>query len=219
MNLVLEKKHENRIEFLVDGITSGFANMIRRYSISRIPVLAIDTVVFYDNSSPFWDEYIAHRLGLMPIITPAKTAEGTEVLFSLDAAGPKVVYSGDMKSSDDSIKMGQEKIVIATLGENQTLRFEGKAVVGTAQTHARFQSGLMAYGEKDGKFKFFVESFYQMTPKEVVKRGCEVIERDIDTVINGVSKKPKKAATKKTAAKKGTKKSTKKKEETKEKEE
>lgn len=212
MNLVLEKKHENRIEFLVDGISFGFANMIRRYAMARVPVLAIDTVTFYDNSSPFWDEYLAHRLGLMPVTTPAKTPESAEIIFSLDAAGPKVVYSGDMKSSDDGIKMAQEKIVISTLGENQTLRFEAKAIVGTAKTHAKFQSGLMAYGEKEGKFKFFIESFHHMPPKELMKRGCEMIEKDIDAVIKGVSKKPKKKAAKKTATKKATKNSSKKEE-------
>jgi len=215
MNIVLEKKHENRIEFLVDGISSGFANMIRRYGMSRIPVLAINTVTFYDNSSAFWDEYIAHRLGLMPLVSPEKTPESTEVILSLDAAGPKVVYAGDMKSSDDTIKVAQEKIVIATLGENQTLRFEAKAIVGTAKTHAKFQSGLLAFGDKgDGKFSFFVESFYQMGPRDVIKRACDVIEADIDSAIKGVSKKPaKKKTTKKAAAKKTTKKKAEKKEE------
>ncbi len=213
MKLVLEKKHENRIEFLVDGTTSGFANMLRRYAMSRVPVMAIDSVTFYDNSSAFWDEYIGHRLGLMPVATPAKTSEKAEVILSVDAAGPTVVKSGDFKSSDKEIKMAREDIVVVTLDENQTLRLEGKAVLNNSRRHAKFQAGLLGYGEtdEDGKFKVFVESFYQMSPAEVLLRGCGIVEDDVDELLEAVGKKPaKKKAVKKTAAKKTVKKTAKK---------
>lgn len=190
MELVLEKKHENRIEFHADGISHAFANMVRRYAVSRVPVLAIDTVTFYDNSSPFWDEYISHRLGLMPIVTPADIPESTEVVFSLDASGPKVVHAGDMKSSDSGITIAKDKIAIITLGEGQVLRFEGKAVIGVGAEHAKFQAGLISYGDADGKFRFFVESFYQMEPSEVLDRACGVIVKDLDSVLEGISGKP-----------------------------
>ena len=52
---------------------------------SYVPVLAIDKVTFYDNTTAFWDEYIAHRMGLMPILTPENTPESAEIVFSLDA--------------------------------------------------------------------------------------------------------------------------------------
>ncbi len=63
MKLVLDKKHGNRIEFTASGIDYQFSNMVRRYSMSYVPVLAIDKVTFYDNTTAFWDEYIAHGWG------------------------------------------------------------------------------------------------------------------------------------------------------------
>ena len=99
MKLSLDKKHGNRIEFVAKDVSLTLANMIRRYSISRVPVLAIETVTFYDNTTAFWDEYLAHRLGLMPVTTPDKLPEGTEVVFSLDVEGPKTAYASDMASS------------------------------------------------------------------------------------------------------------------------
>jgi DNA-directed RNA polymerase subunit D len=196
----LDKKHENRIEFVAD-LSTSFANLVRRYSLGRIPVLAIDLVTFYDNSSPLWDEYIAARLGLMPVITPEKTPESAEIIFSLDAEGPKTVYSSEMKSSDKDIKMAKN-MPIVTLGPGQHLRFEAKAVPGTARKHAKFQSGLVSYGKEGDSLRFMVESCYQMEPSEVLERACDVIIGDIESVEEALGKKPaKKAKKEKKAAK------------------
>jgi len=192
----LDKKHENRIEFIADAVPLSFANMIRRYSMTRVPVLAMDAVTFYDNTSPFWDEYISHRLGLMPLITPAKTPASAEIIFSLDAEGPKTVYSSDLKSSDKDIKVAKS-IPLVTLGPAQHMRFEAKAVLGTGKKHAKFQAGLVSYGQEGKGLRFFVESFYQMTPVEVIKRGCEIIEDDVEAIESALGKKPEKKAAKK----------------------
>jgi DNA-directed RNA polymerase subunit D len=201
MELTLKKKHENRIEFAVEGIGPTFANAVRRYVMNRIPVLSIDTVTFYDNTTSMWDEYIAHRLGMMPIVTPEKLPASVEVVFSLDETGPKIVHGKDMKSSDKGIKIAQDDIVIVTLGQNQRLRLEAKAVLGTGAKHGKFQAGLISYGIEEGVFNFLVESFYQMAPARVIKRSCSELSSDINAMIDALGKK-KKAAAKKTTAKK-----------------
>lgn len=206
MELALEKKHENRIEFTVKGIYPSFANAIRRYVMNRVSVLAMDTVTFYDNTTSMWDEYIAHRLGMIPIVTPNKFPASGEVIFSLDETGPKVVYGKDMKSSDKGVRIAQEGIVIATLGQNQHLRFEAKAKLGIGREHSKFQAGLISYGIKEGQFKFVIESFYQMPPGRLISQACEELEKDIDATIKALTKKPAKKVTKKAAAKKPAKK-------------
>jgi DNA-directed RNA polymerase alpha subunit len=204
MKLVLDKKHGNRIEFIGEGVTTSFANMLRRYSMSYVPVLAMGSVTFYDNTSAFWDEYIAHRLGLMPITTPAKTPESAEVIFSLDAEGPKIVYASEMKSSDKGISVAKDKIPIVTLGPNQHLRLEGKAVLDIGKKHAKFQAGFVSYGEEDKGLRFVVESFFHMEPYEVLARSCDVVLMNLEEIEAALGKKPakKKAAPKKKAAKK-----------------
>ncbi len=192
MKLVLDKKQGNRIEVIAKATGTSFANMVRRYSLSRIPVLAIEAVTFYDNSTAFWDEYIAHRLGLMPITTPANVPESTEVIFSLDAEGPKVVYASDMVSSDKEITVAKGNIPIVTLGPNQHLRFEGKAVLGNAMKHAKFQAGLLSYGVEGDGLRIMVESFFQMEPAEVVTRACDMIEADIEAIEAALGKKSEK---------------------------
>lgn len=192
MRLVLDKKHGNRIEFLAKGISTSLANLVRRYSMSRVPVLAIDSVTFYDNTTAFWDEYIAHRLGLLPIVTPDKIPASAEIIFSLDAEGPKVVYASDMVSSDKEISVAKGNIPIVTLGRNQHLRFEGKAVLGTGKKHAKFQAGLVSYGAEGENLRFFVESFFQMEPADVILRGCDAIQSDIEAIEAALGEKPEK---------------------------
>ena len=197
MKLVLDKKHENRIEFIATGLSVEFANVIRRYSISRVPVFAIDHVTFYDNTTALWDEYVGHRIGLLPIITPEKAPKNAEIIFTLDAEGPKTVYSSELQSTDSEIKVARENIPIATVGSNQRLRLEGKAVLGQATKHAKFQAGIVSYGEDEKGLKMFVECFLQMEPADVLKRGCDEILSDLEGIEAGLGKKPKKKETKK----------------------
>ncbi|VWU52566.1 DNA-directed RNA polymerase II subunit RPB3, putative [Hepatocystis sp. ex Piliocolobus tephrosceles] len=58
---------DDAISFVLYNSNYGMANAIRRIIISEVPTLAIDIVNIYENTSAFHDEFIAHRLGLIPI--------------------------------------------------------------------------------------------------------------------------------------------------------
>jgi hypothetical protein len=114
------------------------------------------------------------------------------VIFTLDAEGPKVAYASDLASSDKEITVAKGTIPIVTLGPNQHLRFEAKAVIGTAQKHAKFQAGLLSYGAEGDDLRFMVESFFQMEPSEVLLRSCDIILADIESIEEALGKKPEK---------------------------
>ena len=130
----------------LSGSTFNFANALRRSAMSSVPAMAIDTVTFYENTSAMFDEYIAHRLGLVPLTTPRDSKEGEEVLFSLAEEGPKTVYSKDLRSSDKDIKVGNDRIPIIKLAEGQTIRLDAKAVLGSGVRSSKFQPGLAPAG-------------------------------------------------------------------------
>ncbi|MEM1633347.1 MAG: DNA-directed RNA polymerase subunit D [Sulfolobales archaeon] len=60
-------KTDDYIEALIEGVPLPILNALRRMIQLEVPTMAIDEVIFYDNTSPLYDEIIAHRLGLIPL--------------------------------------------------------------------------------------------------------------------------------------------------------
>jgi DNA-directed RNA polymerase II subunit RPB3 len=60
---------EQHAAFILEGIELGLANSLRRTMIADLTTIAIHSVEFEENTSVLPDEMIAHRLGLIPLIS------------------------------------------------------------------------------------------------------------------------------------------------------
>ncbi|MCX8205769.1 MAG: DNA-directed RNA polymerase subunit D [Candidatus Micrarchaeota archaeon] len=175
----------NQMSFKLKGVPVPFANALRRVAIGQLPVYAIDEVTVYENNTAFFDEFIANRIGLIPITTPDKFDE--EVMFSLNVEGPMLVTSASLESSSPKVDCANKKIPIIELGNKQVLRLEGTARKGIGRRHAKFQAGIASYSyDEEGEYEFVVESFGQMSPRDIVKRSlslliekCKEIEKEL----------------------------------------
>ncbi|MCL4372244.1 DNA-directed RNA polymerase subunit D [Candidatus Marsarchaeota archaeon] len=190
MEIKITENNEKVLKFTLSGIRTSDANALRRAAINSVKTFAIDTVTFYENTSPMFDEYIAHRIGLIPLVTPSKGyKEDDEILFTAEATGPITVYSKDFESSDKYVRVANPNIPIIKLGKEQRLRVECKARMGTASKHAKFQPGLVAIeNTKDDMFNFYIESFGQMAPKEIINKACDTIKERIKDVAKATKK-------------------------------
>src|SRR3989338_7010406 len=116
ISIKLLNKTDSSASFLIKGTNNAFMNAVRRTIMSDVPVLAIDEVTFYENSSIMFDEFLAHRLAMLPIKTDMKTyKEGEKVTLILEKEGPCTVYSKDIKSVDPKIEVVDKNIHLLEL--------------------------------------------------------------------------------------------------------
>ena len=177
------KETDGKIEFKLSNSNPAFANAIRRTAIAGVLTYAVDKVIFYENTSSLFDEYIAHRIGLVPLKTDYTLPPATEISLSIDKEGPAMVYSGDMKSSDRKISPASKKIPIMKIGPGQVLRVEAKARLGAGREHAKWQPGLCTYSCLKGKegidestFMFKVETYGGLPPATIVLKAAEALQ-------------------------------------------
>ena len=157
MDIRILKRTDTKMEFVLKDADAAFANALRRIMISEIPTMAIEYVDMEENRSGLFDEVIAHRLGLIPIIFPStynikeeckcggKGCSQCEAVFTLEKEGPGFAKAGDMKNKDENTKPVDPNIPIVELLEGQKIKFEAVAQLGYGRDHAKWQAANVGY--------------------------------------------------------------------------
>lgn len=151
-------KKQGQIFFVLKDTDEAFVNVLRRYAIGEVPTLAVEDVEFHDNSSAFYDEIIAHRLGLIPIKTDLKSynlsqdcsCQGAgcakcQLKITLKTGKRGLVLASDAKSADPKCKFVYPDMPVVKLLAKQKLELEAVAVLGQGKNHAKWSAGLAYY--------------------------------------------------------------------------
>lgn len=206
VNIKILESSENRIKVLFNAVDRTYANSIRRLAINAVPIMAIDDVVIHDNSSVLYDEIIAHRLGLIPLITDlegyvipeecsCKTNLGCSkcrVLLVLDAIATddvKTVYSRDLISEDALVKPKIGNIPIVKLAPSQKIKLEAYAKLGTGQDHAKWQSAsvsILTETDNSDEFILTIESSGALPPDQIILESMKILNRKLNDVVNSI---------------------------------
>ena len=148
MNVKAIKVDNEKAIFLAKGIDTELANAFRRTIINAVPVIAIDEVIIYDNSSVLFDEFLSHRLGLLSLkANPDKISDAKKPVLSLEKEGPCMVYASDIKSHDSKIEINDPETPLVLLKENQKIKAEMTVKVGTGKEHSKFIPATVGYHE------------------------------------------------------------------------
>lgn len=108
------------MDFLLSRVPLSLANSLRRVILSEIPTLAIDLVEIASNTSVLADEFLAHRLGLIPL-----SSKGIDALnYTRDCdcdsycSSCSVTLTLSAKcTSDENMKVYARDLVIANPSE------------------------------------------------------------------------------------------------------
>jgi len=152
MQLEFLRMDDTSARFCLSGPSQAFANAFRRAMIGEVPTLAIEDVRIYDNTSALFDEMLAHRLGLIPIVTEQGTyfpqdecscggtgCDRCGVSFTLSVEGPGIVYSRDLIPQDPRAVPAVDTIPIVKLAKDQKGVLEARAVLNRGRVHAKWQ--------------------------------------------------------------------------------
>ena len=151
MEIEVKSQSDNEMVFIIRDAEVPFINAIRRCAMVNVPKIAIEDVNIIRNDSAMFNEVLAHRLGLTPLVSDLDALEGmllpedegweeytNGIMFTLNEVGPKVVYSKDLKSSDSKIKPVYDTIPLVKLKEDEVLNIEAVAKVGYGKEHAKW---------------------------------------------------------------------------------
>jgi DNA-directed RNA polymerase alpha subunit len=185
MKVEILNKDEESITYLIKEVFPEFVNAIRRKGYEVLG-LAIDSVTFYENSSQIWDEYIAHRIGQIPLkYKPYTFDENTVLQGTIRKEGPGVVTSNDIQGLDV-----YKDIEILYLNEGERLICDLEVRPGTARQHAKWQIGLITCRPlytSNVKDKKILQRIKEICPRNTVPgniecNGCKYCEENIEEV-------------------------------------
>lgn len=152
------------VDFILSDVDLSLANSLRRVMLAEIPTLAIDLVDIQVNTSVLADEFIAHRLGLIPLHSEEidklkytrdctcedhcdKCSVVLELRANCETGDTMNVYSSHFQIvSDNGLKLGdpvirdpqRKGVLICKLKRHQQLHVRCIAKKGIAKEHAKW---------------------------------------------------------------------------------
>ena len=154
--ITLNEQKGEKLSFMIDGTDTSMVNGLRRVIISETPTVAIQLVNIHVNTSYLCDEYIAHRLAMIPLDC-SKLRDFTEddqVVYEINVRNdaPRTanrkttvdVTTQDIKHISGPklypVHYGKDQtpVPLLTLGRGQHLHVECIAVKGIGKFHAKW---------------------------------------------------------------------------------
>lgn len=171
-------------------------NSIRRIIIDDVSTFAIEDVEIMKNETPLYDETLAHRLGLVPLITNLKdynkrskcSCGGVgcslcEVTLTLQTDSNGYVYSGELKSDDPQITPVDTKIPLTKVYGEKGVEIKAKAILGEGREHAKWAPAHVYMKENDkDSIDMIIELHGQLSGKETFNAAINVLNSKIEEV-------------------------------------
>ena len=179
---------DKKISVKIKGVSSHYANALRRICLNGIPVFAIDTVDVIENSSVLPDEGIAHTLGLIPLKTELGGSDelNSRIMLVLDSEATentKVVTSAELESKDQVVKPISNQIPIIHLAPGQRVKLEAYARLGRGTEHSKWNSAnvsILTNTDKTDEYVLTVETAGSLEPRQIIMAGIDELSKRLE---------------------------------------
>jgi len=180
--------NDKKISIKLKGISSHYANALRRICLNGIPIFAIDTVDIIENSSVLPDEGLSHVLGMIPLKTELNGFDesNSRVMLVLDSGNTestKIVTSAELESKDQVVKPTSNKIPIIHLAPGQRVKLEAYARLGRGTEHAKWNSSnisVLTNTDKEDEYILTVETTGSLEPKQIILAGIDELSKRLE---------------------------------------
>ncbi|KAG1666243.1 hypothetical protein FOA52_011545 [Chlamydomonas sp. UWO 241] len=161
--LKIRKLTNDYAEFVLSGTDASIANALRRVIIAEVPTISVDLVEVENNTTVLNDEFIAHRLGLVPLVSdfaarmcrPFEATSDTDIIDVSMTLDVKCTTETTLYITTDDLVLdanypdvrpahyqdatGAEKpIVLVKMRKNQELKLTAVARKGIGKDHAKW---------------------------------------------------------------------------------
>lgn len=174
MSLTVSQIYEDNtyIRWTLDATNYQVANKFRQIIEEDVPTVAIDRIEIYTNTSMFKDEYLAHRLSLIPLRFKGNSIHNT--YFEVDVHATNELRSVTTK---DFHKFGElepvtDKFLICKLLPGESLHFRAFVKIGTGKEHAKWTPvSMISFRQKDihnPVFEFVMENLGKVDSQQLI---------------------------------------------------
>jgi len=154
------------------GFPVQFVNALRRCTQRDVSSLAVEDVVVHENSTCFWDEYIAHRIGLMPI---AGEGEGGTLDLDVTNTGPTTLAVDSTSLVGDGSCAVAGAVPIVLLGRGDALRLTVRTGRGSGARHARFIPCVSFFRAEEAHVDLHIQSTGGMRNGAILHAAVEAV--------------------------------------------
>ena len=172
----------------------GFCNAVRRALLHDVEAWAPCDVLVRVNTSCQTDEFLAHRIGLVPFRRCDAGAggdggDGGESSLELQVAGPGTAYARDLKGPGFEPVEGGVPLMV--LGEGQALDLTVRFDRQPASVHARYaMCAAVGMGYDDAACRLRFETLDGRAPQEVLLEALDALDARVGRALHKLAHQP-----------------------------